>query len=39
MKGFEKIPYKKISNKSSIPVLVHGGCGSEQDIFEIVKKQ
>ena len=37
MKGFEKYITKKISNKSSIPVLVHGGCGSEQDIFEIVK--
>lgn len=38
MQGFDKKLIRKISNKLSIPLIVHGGCGSYMDVLEVIKK-
>jgi len=37
-KGFDLNITKKISNAVSLPVIAHGGAGSFQDIYEVIKK-
>ena len=37
-KGFDLNITKKISNAVSLPVIAHGGAGSFQDIYDVIKK-
>lgn len=37
-KGFDLPTIKKISNNLKIPVIAHGGCGSEKDVYDVVRK-
>ena len=37
-KGFDVKNINKISRNINIPVLAHGGCGSPDDVLELVKK-
>lgn len=37
-KGFDIPIIKKISQKASIPIIAHGGCGSVDHILDLVKK-
>ena len=36
-KGFDLNITKKISNSVSLPVIAHGGAGSLEDIYKIIK--
>ena len=37
-KGFDIFINKKVSESVKIPVIAHGGAGSETDVYEVIKK-